>query len=153
MLRTLLRSTFILYYALLIGQLVFCLVVIYLIQYYGPDPDRVQLAHPLLGLLVVLTTGFGAFYMNRMRTQQANRVRTTLEGKLLHYRTTVLLRSAIVEAGNFLALTLALLALGFTPLLFFALGLAIFYYFRPSRDEFLQTYKLTGDELMQLNQL
>lgn len=145
------RSTTVLFYALLSGQLLFCLVVVYLVMEYGPRPEGESVAiSPLYALLAVLLTAAGAYYMNRLRTQQAAQLHVNLEAKLLHYRTSVILRSAIIEAGNFLALTLALLLMNLQPLLFFALGLLIFLYFRPRLEEVVTTYRLTPEEQRQL---
>lgn len=145
------RSTTVLFYALLAGQIFFCLVVVYLVMDYGPRPEADAVAiSPLYALLAVVTTAAGAYYMNQLRTRQAAQLRINLDAKLLHYRTTVILRSAIMEAGNFLALTMALLLMNMQPLLFFALGLLIFLYFRPREDEVIRTYRLTNEEQRQL---
>lgn len=139
------RSTFMLYIALFIGQILFCFVVIFLIT----QPDRLppgESRYPFLGLLIVFLSAGAAWYLNQLRRTQAGQIRANTEGKVLHYRTSVILRSAVMEAGNLFCLVLALLEHNMNQLLFFAIGLAIFFYFRPQVTEIAEVYGLTKPE-------
>ncbi len=146
-----LRSTFQLYYALLAGQILFCLVTLYLIYQNENVSNRFELdTNSAAGLLIVISAGIIAFFMNNLRRQQAGTLRTSLQSRMMHYRTTVILRSAIMEAGNLFALILALIGFNLFPILYFLVGLLLFFFFRPSRSEFAQLYSLTGPERLEI---
>ncbi|MCB0637969.1 MAG: hypothetical protein KDC54_15175, partial [Lewinella sp.] len=83
---------------------------------------------------------------------QAHKVHANAQGKVLHYRTSVILRSAVLEAGNLFCLMLALLERNMNHLLFFALGLLVFFYFRPRINEITDLYQLTSGERQELTQ-
>ncbi|MEM1216293.1 MAG: hypothetical protein AAGJ82_11440 [Bacteroidota bacterium] len=143
------RSTFLLYIALLLGQIVFCFVVVFLIT----QPDRglkEGSAYPFLGALIVCLAFGGAWWMNRLRQASIKRLRANFPGKILHYRTSVIVRVAMLEAGNLFCLVIALLEGTLFPLLFFCVGLAFFLYFRPNKDEVTRWYQLKDEEARQL---
>ena len=143
--KALFRSTYLIYVALLLGQIFFCFVTIFLIT----QPDRVLKEgsdYPFLALLVIFLAAGAAWFVNRLREQQARGIEANHDGKVLHYRTTVIMRSAMLEAGNLFCLILALLEGTLTPILFFCLGLGLFLYFRPKVAELVQVYDMTEQE-------
>ncbi len=144
------RSTFLLYIALLLGQIVFCFFVVFMVT----QPDRPILKegsdYPFLALLVIFLAAGAAWYMNQLRIKSIVSLEANFEGKLLHYRTTVLLRSAMVEAGNLFCLILALLENSLTPLLYFCIGILSFMYFKPNAKEVTELYKLNKEEEQKL---
>ncbi len=73
--------------------------------------------------------------------------------KLEHYRNLIIIRCAMVEGGNLMALILALLSgQGFFFMLFLA-GLIAFVYFRPSKAEFMRDFNLTPEEERRFDEL
>ena len=140
-----------LYAALLIGQVLFALAIIVLIYSREPvDTSELPLQYPMLGLLIVGLCIMTAFYFNNLRQNQAQSLQIDLGAKLLHYRTSILMRSAIIESGNLFCLILVFLTQGISPLLFFAVGLVAFVYFRPTLDNMIQMYHLTAQEALEL---
>lgn len=146
------RTIFLLYISLLLGQVLFAMIFLFLLT----QPDRVLKEgsdYPFLPLLVVFLAGGAAWFVNRLRSQQLPNMRANLEGILLHYRTTVIMRSAMVEAGNLFCLVMAFLEGSLSPMLYFCLGLAVFLYFRPRVDEIATQYGLGDNERRQLEKL
>ncbi|WP_020536083.1 hypothetical protein [Lewinella cohaerens] len=149
--RTLFRSTFLIYVALTLGQVVFSLFIIFLIT--QPDRDLKEGSdYPFLGLLVVFLAAGAAWFVNKLRKDQLPKLRFNHDGKLLHYRTSVIMRSAMVEAGNLFCLILALLEGSLTPMLYFCVGMVIFLYFRPQLAELVQLYGMNEEERQRLEQ-
>lgn len=149
--KSLFRSTYLIYVALLIGQIVFCFIAIFLIT----QPDRMPKEgsdYPFLALLVLFLAGGAAWFVNNLRRQQAQQITANFDGKLLHYRTSVIMRSAMMEAGNLFCLILAMLEGSLSPILFFCLGLGLFLYFRPQLAEVAQVYQMTEQERQELEQ-
>lgn len=149
--KALFRSTYLIYVALLIGQIFFCFITVFLIT----QPDRLQKEgsdYPFLALLVLFLAGGAAWFVNNLRRQQAQQISANFDGKLLHYRTTVIMRSAMVEAGNLFCLILAMLEGSLSPILFFCLGLGLFLYFRPQVAEVSEVYGMSGQEQQTLKQ-
>lgn len=147
---SLFRSTLLLYIALLIGQIIFCFVIIFLLT----QPDQVvnwtEEIYPYIGLAIVGVSGATAWYLNKLRQESLPKLQANLQGKVLHYRTTVILRCAVVEGGNLFCLVVALLTKSMIPILYFCLGLGIFLYFRPRLRELSELYDITGAEYQEL---
>jgi hypothetical protein len=141
------KATF-LFYALLFGQLLFGAVVYYLLATTAGREyeDYTELLPNYTPYLVVAGTAFLALFLNRLRRNQGSGLTSRIGSKILHYRTTVILRSAILEAGNILVLTFILLTFERDFWLAFALGIALFLLARPRREEFLAIYELTEAE-------
>lgn len=125
------------FYALVGGQLLFAGVVFFMLQQQQEFADM-----PYFSILVpaaVLGGAFLGYYLsNQLRVSAAEQ--QTEEDQLLHYRRRVILRLALTEGGNIIALVGALLTGNTTFFLFFALGMTIFFYFRPSLVEMANDY-------------
>jgi cbb3-type cytochrome oxidase subunit 3 len=147
------RSSQILFSALLGGQIVFAAVVIAL----KGIPSRLgslstEDSWLLLGILTTFSTIAVAFWINEQRKKEAA-AHGDMAEKLEHYRNLIIIRCAMVEGGNLMALILALLSgQGFFFMLFLA-GLLAFVYFRPSKAEFLRDFNLTPEEERRFNEL
>jgi hypothetical protein len=149
--KELFRQINILYYSLLAGQVLFCSVVVFAIL----DPETRQTGWPEapFGLVVpVLLAGIIpiVFFINNRQLQQAP-TQEDLPAKMTHYRNLVILRSALIEGANLFCLVVLLLENNSTFLIFFGAGLLLFLYFRPSVNEFLQYYQLSGTEKTEFN--
>lgn len=145
------RQINIIYYALLAGQILFCSVIVFALQ----DPETRQTGWPEapFGLIVPIVLASLlplVFFINNRQLQQAAEQENLLS-KLAHYRTLVLLRSALIEGANLFCLVCLLLENNSTFLIFFGAGLLLFLYFRPSVNEFLQHYQLNGSEKTEFN--
>jgi hypothetical protein len=74
-----------------------------------------------------------------------------LHAKAGHYRVSNILRYAIVEAGNMLALVSYLMTGSSMFITLFVLGMAVFVLYRPSSQRFKNDYLLDGSEQNELN--
>jgi hypothetical protein len=146
------RSTFLLYIALLLGQLIFCFVILFLLTQPDRSPNPEDPAYPFLGLTIVFICAGVAWFLNKLRLDSLPRLQANFGGKIMHYRTSVILRSAVLESGNLFCLVLALLEGSLTPVLHFCLGLGVFLYFRPSVTEMVENYHLSETEAEALRQ-
>jgi len=143
--KELLRSAYLLYIALLLGQVLLSFVIIFMLTQPGSTLNEGS-AYPFLALLVIFFAAGAAWYVNKLRQDQIPILRPNFEGKLLHYRTSIAMRSAMVEAGNLFCLVMALFERSLMPFLFFWLGLVVFLYFRPQLKELVALYQLNGEE-------
>ncbi len=140
----------VLYYALLVGQVLFAAVVYFLLSndmtdHALPDASLFQWLVP-----PVIMAGAGAAYLlNRQRQAQLDQL-ADLPAKTDHYRSSVIIRSALMEGANLFAVIAALIDVNMTYLFYFAVGLLAFIYFRPSKDEFSSAYDLSAAEREQL---
>ncbi len=127
--------------ALLAGQLLFGLIVVYLSTSERLGVVSVDNNTTLLGPLLSITTILVAFILNRMRLNQATAF-TYPDIQQQHYRNTVLLRCAIVESGNlFILLFFFVDAFNLIYLSLFVIGIIIFFFLGPSEKEFKEWYK------------
>lgn len=102
----------------------------------------------LFGLLVLTGVG-GSFILNQLRINGATTLQG-LEAKALYYRSSVILRLAFLE-GILLLMVIFFFITGATSiLLYMALGMAVFYYLRPSVNDFVQHVGLNQAEKQSL---
>ena len=133
--RPVLRDIRITYIALLGIQLILGGSVYYFLQQnedFGfSDVFPFQLAVPTLlisGLAIIWT-------LNRTRTRQARQLNISSFEKIRYYKTTVLLRSTVLEGINIFIILAALVTGQIQYLIYFLVGLAAFLYFRPKQTE------------------
>lgn len=136
-----------LYLSLFFAQLIFAVVILLttgIPNHFGKlSPDDHYL---LVGALVSFGSIFTAYWINNQRKGLVNRM-DALADKLTHYRSLVIIRSAIVEGANIMSLTFALLTGQGFFFLIFAAGLLAFLYFRPSKREFSDDYDVSPDKM------
>ena len=83
-------------------------------------------------------------YLLGRRSQQK------LEGvhaKFNHYRTSNIVRFAMLEGGNLFAIVIVLLTGSTFFYLFFGLGMAVFLMARPSKENFINDYNVSRNQL------
>ncbi len=152
--RVIWKQILLLYAALLIGQLIFGLLMVYMLVAVLPaEAATVSYQYPLLAFSIVVIGIVLSLYFNNLRTEHAQKLQLPLASKVLHYRTTVLMRVAILQSGNLFCLLLILLTQSYYPFLFFAIGLLAFVRLRPSLDDVIDTYKLSAQEAAQLRKM
>ena len=142
------------YLALLGGQMLFAAVVIILVQGNNLD-NRITVEGLPMQIIVpaMLLGGVGiAYVLNNQRMQHAQNMasKANLGQKLNHYRVSVLLRSAIIEAVNLFSIIAALILNNLSYLIYFGVGLLAYLYFKPSNQKFINAYRLDGAEASQL---
>lgn len=143
------KQIILIYGALMLGQVLFCLVVIFIVT-SGPDPAPQEgTPFELIVPTVIFVAIAGSFFVYRMRKQQGTAL-TGLSNKVEHYRTTAIMRSAILEGANLLAIFITFVTNNLNFLLWFSLGLLVFLYFRPSVEQFIRDYALSGQEEQEL---
>ncbi|PHN05439.1 hypothetical protein [Flavilitoribacter nigricans] len=145
------RQTNILYFSLLAGQVLFCSVIVFAIL--NPETRQTGWPEGTYGLLVpAILVGVLplVFFINNRQLSQGSE-EENLPAKMAHYRTLVILRSALIEGVNLFSLVILLLENNTTFLIFFGAGLLLFLYFRPSMNEFLQHYQLDSGEQAEFN--
>lgn len=148
------RQINILYLALAGGQVAICAVLIFLLNQRDTNAVAEDASMEIYKMIIPFIVLFGvgaAWYMNRLRIAQGATLKS-LEEKVQHFRTTVITRSALIEGPNLLVLILAFLLNQMTYFAFFALGFAAFLYFRPTVDQFIRDYQISGSEEQQLRQ-
>lgn len=140
------------FYALAAGQLLFCAVAVFL-RYQGTAAfDEASLQNATLTMVtpfLALGAFTAAWFVHKMRSAQGMNLKGVKE-KSMHYRTTVLLRSAMIEGGNIILLVAYLLSGRPIHLGWFVAGMLLFFYFRPSPANFVRDYQLSFDEAKQL---
>ena len=137
------RNLRIIFFAMLAGQLLFAAVTYFLVSTDGGLGQAEFLGGdvvPYLALYIFVMVG-GAYYLDRTRANNAARRKyPNYRAAMNSYRTTVIIRSAIVEAAVLLTLIVALLTGNLTVLLIALVGSAAFFLFRPSEEEFEARY-------------
>ncbi len=143
------RQVYILYLALVAGQVLFAGVTAWLSMSGGTAQPSSQIPfHTVVPLVLIGTVAIAWFGNQRWQEHGANL--SDLGEKIEHYRRTVIRRLAFIEAGNLLAVVAALLTGEMMFLLYFVAGMAAFLFFRPTTSQFSLWYNATPEELRKL---
>jgi len=147
------KGNYILYYSLLAGQVLIALVISYLIidtekNFTWDMSNPFHLVAPILMLSAVSMSSL--LFTNKM--EEAKNIKG-LYGKLEHYRSSIILRSALLEGANLVCVIFFFLEQNYFFLLLFFLGFCVFLLVRPSEDSFREKYRLTEEERMKFKKM
>ena len=136
----------IIYLALVAGQVAFASVAYFFLVDEAASSSELGILAYIVPALSLITIGASYFIYN-MLIQNGQEL-GGFEAKIGHYRTSNIVRWALVEGGNLFAVVIFLLS-GVTYILaFFVLGMGVFFLYRPSKDRFVGDYNLNGEERM-----
>ena len=139
-------------------QVAFCAVALFFIRnsapptaivvrYTGEDLAPQSLSTPGILVLVFLLSAVGvAFLIDNQRKAQGAILQGLVE-KVEHYRQTSIIRLAMVEAANILAIIIAIKENNMIYLAFVAVGVLFFLRFRPTTRKFIRSYQLNDQEI------
>lgn len=128
------------FYAVLLGQIVFAVVVWFLVRghpvryFMSSEADLLLLA----GYAICMVGG--AWFIDQFRARTVTKQRGIKERAASSYRATVYVRLAIITSATFLLTMIALLTYNFEPLGLVVLMLGVLYWFRPTAREFGERY-------------
>ncbi|MEM9836532.1 MAG: hypothetical protein AAF828_08525 [Bacteroidota bacterium] len=137
------RLTYGIFYFLLIGQLFYALLTWYLIQQQNAATTTMSsyLADLYLPASIIVLSGLVAWFIDQSRRRQAQQFGYSSANGVGHYRLSVFLRSAIIQSGNLLALTMALTTKRMDVLALAIAGFLLYMFFRPSTKEYSERYR------------
>lgn len=147
------RNLNLMFTALSIGQLLFLIIILYVIlgemqmQKSLPIEQQTLLIIGAAGILLIAyaTRGLGNYFRNK-----AVKEKQSLEKKIGTYRTSLIMRWALVEGFNLLILIMAFLQQDKSLLLLFGAGLVFFFSLKPSAPAFSEAYELSLQEENQI---
>ncbi|MBC6996367.1 hypothetical protein QWY85_20130 [Neolewinella lacunae] len=132
----------VIFLALVTGQVLFAGVVYYLLQDPEAVPDYILGPNQDLYLVLAygLATVFASRFLDQMRVKSIPTLQNIAGDAFAHYRSSVILRLAVLEGGTLLVITMALITHN-GQLLFLVLPLLFaFYLAKPSAEEFAARY-------------
>ena len=138
------KSLNVIYLALILGQLIFMGIVIFLSSGTIPDSENMSLLRTFIPVVSVSTAAISYVIYNKRREEGAEI--EDLTEKTLHYRVSNIIRWAVVEAGNLFVIVSVLLTGSTFFVLFFILGMAVFIVYRPTVKGFVNDYNLSTSE-------
>ncbi len=128
------------FYALLMAQLIYAVVVWFLIRgeearfFMDPQADLYILAGYALCMVG------GAWFLDQFRARTVTKQKNIRDRAASSYRATVFIRLAILESATLLITTIALLTYNYEALGLVCLMLGAFWYFRPTVLQFTERY-------------
>ncbi|MBX2870583.1 MAG: hypothetical protein KTR30_00730 [Saprospiraceae bacterium] len=135
--------------ALSLGQVLFLLIILYVV--WGetntgstlPIDKQTLLIIGALGFLGIAyaARGLGNYFRNK-----AVKEKQPLEQKVSAYRSSLIMRWALVEGFNLFILIMAFLQQDKSMLLLFGAGLIVFFSLKPSTTAFAEAYELSLQE-------
>lgn len=132
----------ILWLALLMGQLLFFVVVYFFVA--GTGEGALEIFQTVVPVLLLGALG-GVYFLSKKRSEEGATL-DSLQAKAEHYRSTIIIRSALLEGANLMAIIGMMMDTPQPYLPYFAVGIAAFLYFRPSVNRFIHDYQVKGQE-------
>lgn len=147
------RNLDLMFTALSIGQILFLVIILYMLlgdmsQINTLAIDQQTLL--MIGAAVFLGIAYAARGLGNHFRNKAVSEKQALEQKVSTYRTSLIVRWALVEGFNLLVLIIAFLQGDKTLLLFFGAGLIVFFSLKPSATAFAEAYELSLQEENQI---
>lgn len=132
----------IIYWALIMGQVSIFAIFLFLNQ--GTEATTGSVLNYVSAALTVTCITI-AFMLYNKHKDEAKTIKGEEEDKIEHYRKTSLIRWALIEGANLVALVFFFLEGNYLYLLFFAIGMGVFFFLRPSKDALREDYGLQVD--------
>lgn len=140
-----LKSLNIIFLGFIVGQIALAAVFSYLVNSNGTS-DSGESGSLGMILPVIVIGAFGAAYTVYNSRKAAGAAIEDLDEKVGHYAQSALLRLAVMEGANLMVLVLMFVQNDLSYLMYFAIGLAGFLYFRPSQNQLINDYELNMAE-------
>ncbi len=147
------RNLNLMFAALSLGQILFLIIILYVV--WGETSQGNTLPIDQQTLLIIGATGFigiayaarglGNYFRNKAVTEKQS-----LEQKVGTYRSSLIMRWALVEGFNLFVLIMAFLQQDKLLLLLFGAGLIVFFSLKPSAHAFAEAYQLNLQEESQV---
>ena len=141
------KSTLVLYYALLVGQILICIILSFLvISEKNPTLDMSFAdIKQLLVLLLVPAAIMISHYLYSNKIREGKKLNGFKE-KISHFRASSVMRWSLLEGVNLINLIFFFLSGNYFFLITFSFGFLFFLLARPSENGFIQDYKLDYEE-------
>ena len=147
------KGIYILYYALVAGQVLIALIMSYLLI----DAEKIfswEMSNPfhLIAPILMLSSISISSFLFTKKMEEAKSIKGLSE-KLEHYRGAIILRSAMLEGANLVCIIFFFLEQNYFFLLLFFIGFCAFLLVRPSEENFKEKYRLTEEERMEFRKM
>jgi len=147
------KGNYIIYYSLVTGQVLIAFVMSYLlmgneITFSWEMDNPLYLIAPILMLSCISVSSF--LFTKKM--EEAKRVKG-FSKKLSHYRSSIILRSGLLEGANLTCIIFYFWESNYFFLFLFFVGFCAFLLVRPSEDNFREKYRLTEEERMEFRKM
>ncbi len=144
----------ILYFALFSGQILLAVVMIFLINTASTVEteavNTVDSSMTMIAAMISVTAIGLAFFLYNKRKVEGAGLKANLETKLAHYRASFILRAALIEGANLVAILFYFIEGNLFYLILFVIGIAAFLFIRPSVRQISEDYQLSGTEQSEL---
>ena len=114
-------------------------------QFFGWDMSNPF--HLVAPILMLSCISIGSFLFTKKMEEAKSQ--TGLFEKIQHYKSSIILRSALLEGANLICIIFFFLENNYFFLLLFLIGMGAFLLVRPSEDNFKEKYRLTEEERME----
>ena len=147
------RNLDLMFAALSLGQVLFLLIILYVVWGETTTGNTIPIDQQtllIIGAVGFLGIAYAARGLGNYFREKAKKEKQSLEQKVSTYRTSLIMRWALVEGFNLLILIMAFLQQDKTLLLLFGAGLMVFFSLKPSTPAFAEAYELSLQEENQI---
>lgn len=141
----------IIYFALFTAQVIYFFIGILLIESGGSIGfEGVETIFLFVTPLVVFTGIYSSRLIYSKQVENSKKNMSSLNAKLLAYRTHLIVRYALLEGLNIFNITIMILTGKFLFAAFFAIVIVFYFLARPSKEAFIMDYEISGEDAAKL---
>jgi hypothetical protein len=140
----------ILFFALLSGQTIYFFVGIFLVQSGNMEGmPGLNTIFMFITPVVILTSVLASKFIYSKQVASFDRT-SSLENKLISYRTNNIVKLALLEGANIFNISIMIITADYFFAAFFIIIIALFFLYRPTKDKFIMDYEISSDEAIKI---
>lgn len=140
----------ILFFALLSGQTIYFIIGLFLIQSGNMEGiPGLNTIFMFITPIVVLTSILASKFIYSKQVASFDRA-SSLENKLVSYRTNNIVRLALLEGANIFNISVMIITASYFFAAFFIIIIVLFFLSRPTKEKFIMDYEISSDEAIKI---
>ncbi|MBK7632144.1 MAG: hypothetical protein IPJ23_15850 [Ignavibacteriales bacterium] len=140
----------VLFFTLFAAQTIYFIVGIFLIQTNNAiGMDGFNTIFMLVTPLVVLSTIFASKFIYTKQVSEFDKS-LSLEKKLVSYRTSNIIKLALLEGANFFSISIMIITTNYFFAALFIIIIVLFFFNRPSKEKFIMDYEVSADDVIKI---
>ena len=140
----------ILFIALLIGQTIYFFVGLYMIQSANIDGfGGLNAVFMFITPIVVLSIILASKFIYTKLVTEFNKS-SSLDQKLVSYRTTNLIKLALLEGANIFNISIMIITANYFFLALFIIIIVLFFFNKPNKEKFIMDYEVSTNDTLNI---
>ena len=144
------RTIDIIYFAILIGQMIYFLIGLYLIQSGNMEGMKsLNTIFMFVTPVVIFSSILAAKFIYSKQVINFDKT-LSLDAKLISYRTNNIIRLALFEGANIFNISVMIITANYFFAALFIIIIVLFFLNRPTKEKFIMDYEISADDVLKI---